>query len=86
MFFGLASQPFIPHPLNGLSKQGRWDDMAALISDEILETIAVVGERHSIAGKLRTRLDGIADSVSLTHNRMPDPSCWADVVTAIHDG
>jgi len=66
--------------LNALSKQGRWDDMTGLITDEILETIAVVGERHVIASQLKARLEGIADSVSLTHNRYPDPACWADIV------
>jgi probable F420-dependent oxidoreductase len=59
--------------LNRLSKQGRWEDMAGCISDEILEEIAVVGPRHEIADRLRTRLRGIADAVSLTHNRAPDP-------------
>jgi len=69
------------HPeLNRLSKAGRWDEMAALVDDEVLETIAVVGARGEIAGKLRARLAGIADGVSLTHNRAPDPSLWADVV------
>ena len=66
--------------LNTLSKQGRWDDMTRLISDEILEAIAVVGARNEIATKLSERLEGIADSVSLTHNRYPDPSYWADIV------
>ena len=66
--------------LNRLSKEGRWDDMTNLISDEILEQIAVVGERREIAPKLRARLDGIADSVSITHNRCPDPGHWADIV------
>ncbi len=65
---------------NRLSKAGRWDDMAELIDDEILGAIAVVGPRESIAGRLRERLDGIADGVSLTHNRAPDPGHWADVV------
>ncbi len=66
--------------LNRMSKQGRWDEMAELIDDEILETLAVVGPRREIAAKLRARLDGIADGVSLTHNRHPDPEHWADVV------
>jgi hypothetical protein len=35
---------------------------------------------HEIAGKLRARLEGIADGVSITHNRCPDPHHWADVV------
>jgi len=72
--------------LNRLSKDGRWDDMTNLIGDEILGEIAVVGERHEIAGKLRARLDGIADSVSITHNRCPDPRHWADVVRDLKRG
>ncbi len=66
--------------LNSLSKQGRWDEMSALITDDIVRTIAVVGERHEIAPLLIERLHGIADAVSLTHNRHPDPTHWADVV------
>lgn len=66
--------------LNRLSKEGRWEDMAGCISDEILEEIAVVGPRREIANRLRTRLRGIADAVSLTHNRAPDPEHWSDIV------
>ncbi|MDJ0849104.1 MAG: TIGR03617 family F420-dependent LLM class oxidoreductase [Myxococcota bacterium] len=69
--------------LNRLSKQGRWDDMTDLVPDEVLEAIAVVGPRSEIAAKLEARLEGIADGVSLTHNRAPDPSHWADVVAAL---
>lgn len=69
--------------LNAMSKQGRWDEMSELIEDEVLESIAVVGPRELIATKLKARLDGIADSVSLTHNRAPDPGHWADVVAQL---
>jgi probable F420-dependent oxidoreductase len=72
--------------LNRLSKAGRWDDMTGLIGDEILETIAVVGPRREIARRLRERLAGIADGVSLTHNRAPDPEHWADVVAELRRG
>jgi alkanesulfonate monooxygenase SsuD/methylene tetrahydromethanopterin reductase-like flavin-dependent oxidoreductase (luciferase family) len=71
--------------LNRMSKQGQWDEMAELIDDEILDTLAVVGARREIAGKLRARLDGIADGVSLTHNRAPDPAQWADVVADLKE-
>ncbi len=67
--------------LNRLSKLGRWDEMADLIDDDVLETIAVVAPRGEIAAALHQRLDGIADGVSLTHNRAPDPELWADVVS-----
>jgi hypothetical protein len=60
--------------------------MTDLVDDEILETIAVVGPRRSIADKLRERLSDIADGVSLTHNRAPDPSQWADVVADLKRG
>jgi hypothetical protein len=53
------------------------------VPDEVLEAIAVVGPRREIAGRLRERLRGIADSVSLTHNRAPDPGHWADVVAEL---
>ncbi len=69
--------------LNRLSKQGRWDDMPALVSDEVLETIAVVGPRERIAPLLEARLAGFADAVSLTHNRFPDPDHWSDIVAAL---
>ena len=69
--------------LNRLSKLGRWDDMAGLISDELLNEVAVVGPRNTIAAKLRERLAGIADAVSLTNNRAPDPAHWADVVAGL---
>lgn len=70
--------------LNALSKQGRWDDMTGLISDELFEAVAVVGPRRSIASAIAARLDGIADAVSLTNNRAPDPDQWADVVADLH--
>jgi hypothetical protein len=57
--------------------------MAALIDDEVLETIAVFGPREDVAGKLQARLDGIADSVSLTHNRCPDPGFWGETVAGL---
>lgn len=66
--------------LNRLSKAGLWNEMADCIDDEILEAIAVVGERSEIAGKVRARLDGIADGIGLTNNRTPDPDFWADTV------
>ena len=71
---------------NRLSKAGRWDDMATLIDDEVLAAIAVVGPRCEIAPAIERRLNGIADAVSLTHNRAPDPGAWADVVADLKSG
>ena len=74
------------HPrLNALSKEGRWDDMAALVPDEMLESIAVVGRRDEIAALVRAKVGGIADIVSLECTRRPDPAHFADIVGQLRD-
>ena len=72
--------------LNARSKEGKWVEMSALITDEILEAIAVVGPPDTIAAALRARLDGIADGVSLTNTRAPDEGHWAPVVADLQAG
>lgn len=71
--------------LQGLARLGRWDEMGALIDDDLLTTIAVVGEPDAIAPMVRARLDGISGSVSLVNNRAPDPHHLAEVVAALRD-
>lgn len=60
--------------------------MAELIDDEFLEEIAVIGEPHEIAPKIRARLAGITDRVSLVNNRAPDPGHFAEVVAGLASG
>ncbi len=73
------------HPrLRALARDGRWDRMGDLIDDELIEAIAVVGEPHQVAAKVRARLAGISDSVSLVNNRAPDPEHLAEVVAGLH--
>jgi probable F420-dependent oxidoreductase len=75
------------HPeLKALARQDRWQDMAALIDDALIDTIAVVGEPHEVAGLIRARLEGISDHVSLVNNRAPDPQHFAEVVAGLRDG
>ena len=52
--------------LNALSKQGRWDEMGARITDEILEEFAVVAEPRGLAGALRKRFEGRVDRLLCT--------------------
>jgi len=66
--------------LNAMSKAGRWKEMAALVPDELVEHIAVVGPRDEIAARLSTRARGITDRVSLVNNRNPDAELYADIV------
>jgi len=66
--------------LNRLSKAGRWAEMGALVPDDFVDAIAVVGPRGDIARKIAARAAGMTDSVSLTNNRNPDPELFADIV------
>ena len=50
--------------LNGLSKQGKWDEMGTLITDEILEEFAIVGEMNEVADKFKNRWGGLIDRTS----------------------
>ncbi|MCZ4536419.1 TIGR03617 family F420-dependent LLM class oxidoreductase [Gordonia terrae] len=51
--------------LNTMSKQGRWQEMAGLIDDEILHTIAACGTPAEIAEHIRDRVDGVSDRICL---------------------
>lgn len=69
--------------LNALSKQGRWSDMTALVPDELLETVAIVGRRDEVAPLVSAKVEGLADVVTLECTRRPDPRHFADIVAAL---
>ncbi len=50
-----------------MSKQGRWEEMGHLISDDILESFAVVGEPQQIAGQIIARYGDIVDRTSAAY-------------------
>jgi hypothetical protein len=50
--------------LNILSKEGKWDEMAGLIDDDVLQTFAVVADMDDLAAAVRRRTDGIVDRLS----------------------
>jgi probable F420-dependent oxidoreductase len=52
--------------LNTLSKQGRWDEMPALIDDDIVNALAVCGEPATIGKRVRERYGGLADRISFS--------------------
>jgi len=51
--------------LHQKSLQGDWNGMARLITDEMLEAVAVGGTYETIGGKLRERYAGLLDRVAL---------------------
>ncbi|HSR47372.1 MAG TPA: TIGR03617 family F420-dependent LLM class oxidoreductase [Anaerolineales bacterium] len=51
--------------LGALARQGAWGDMGSAISDEMLETFAVVADEKSLPQALRDRYEGLADRLTL---------------------
>lgn len=47
--------------LNRLSKQGQWDEMGTLITDEVLDKFAVVGEPDAAVEKFLSRFGDVVD-------------------------
>ncbi len=46
------------------SKQGKWDEMGTLITDEIVEAFAIVAEPDDVATQLKARYGDILDRVA----------------------
>ena len=59
--------------LHRLSIEGKWDDMAALITDDILEEFCVIGTWDELPGKMREKFAGINTQVTIPVDaRTPD--------------
>jgi probable F420-dependent oxidoreductase len=67
--------------LNSLSKQGKWVEMGNLITDEILNTFAVVGEPETIAPELHRRYGDVIQRISFYAPYKSDPERWAGCST-----
>jgi probable F420-dependent oxidoreductase len=67
--------------LNTLSKQGKWAEMGALITDEILNTFAVVGAPEEIAPELHRRYGDVIQRISFYAPYRSDPERWARVLS-----
>ncbi len=73
--------------LTELSKAGKWEDMASLVSDEMLSVMAVIGRRDEIAAKLIGKYSGLLDRITLYCGR---DACgddwWSDLATRLAAG
>jgi probable F420-dependent oxidoreductase len=69
--------------LNSLSKVGKWAEMGNLITDEVLETFAVVGEPESIAPELHKRYGDVIQRISFYAPYKSDPERWSKVMSAL---
>ncbi len=70
--------------LNRMSKEGRWKEMADVITDEILDAFAVVAEPEQIAPQLQARYGDVVQRLSFYAPYASDPARWAAVLQLLH--
>jgi probable F420-dependent oxidoreductase len=69
--------------LTTLSKQGRWEEMAGLVDDEVLGAFAVVAEPDRVGPAIADRFGDVVDRVNLYTVFRPTPQELAEVRAAI---
>jgi probable F420-dependent oxidoreductase len=69
--------------LNTLSKQGKWDEMGDLITDDMLDAFAIVAEPAELAGRIKARYGDIANRVTVDFPKTTDPELWLAVVAEL---
>ena len=67
---------------HALTKQNRWDELAGLVDDEVLDTFAVVGELAEVGPAFRARFAGLAERVTVSMPYEADDLLALDVVSA----
>ena len=73
------------HPeLRRLSREGRWDEMAALVDDDLLDAVVIRGGPDDVATRLLDRFGGFADRVALSTPGGIADHDLAALVDAVH--
>ena len=69
--------------LHQLSRTGGWDEMAALIPDELLDSVCVRAENGAgVAAEIARRYSGIADRINLHAGKLADTERWTELAAA----
>ena len=71
--------------LNTLSKQGRWDEMAGLIDEPLLQQISVSGTPDQVAAQFEHRFGAVADRLGFYLPYAVAPGLLAEIVAACRD-
>ncbi|WP_426571921.1 TIGR03617 family F420-dependent LLM class oxidoreductase [Aquihabitans sp. McL0605] len=72
------------HPeLRRLSREGRWDEMAGLIDDDLLDAVVLRGDPATVAARLQARYGDRADRVALSTPGGIDDDDLAALVTEV---
>jgi probable F420-dependent oxidoreductase len=72
--------------LHMLSRTGRWDEMPALIDDDVLAAFAVVAEPGAVAAELLRRYAGLMTRMTLQVPYAIDPGLLAGIAAGLRAG
>jgi len=70
--------------LNKMSKEGKWKQMGELITDDILDTFAVVAEPEKLAAGIQARYGDVVQRLSFYAPYDSDPDRWRAVMEDLH--
>ena len=68
--------------LNGLSKQGQWEEMGRRISDDVLDAFAVRGKASEVPGLIKARFGDVFDRLTLYTPYRTDPEAWGELLAS----
>ena len=73
--------------LGALAREGRWDEMPNLITDEMLHTLAVEAAPDEVGTALKERYEGLVDRVALYLPFVPGErdEFWNKMLRAVHE-
>ena len=66
--------------LHRMSKEGRWNEMAKEVSDDVVRAFAAVGTYREIAGAIEKRFGGLSDAIALGFPDGTPPGLVREVV------
>ncbi len=69
--------------LNRMTKEGKWAEMTALITDDMLDTLGISGTPTQVAARLVERHD-FADRVTMMLYNETSPEAVTDIVRLVH--
>jgi len=71
--------------LHAMSKQGRWEEMGELITDDVLHLFAVVAEPEDLASRVAERFGGIVQRLSFYTPHTGEVDRWKAALERLHN-
>jgi probable F420-dependent oxidoreductase len=70
--------------LAALARAGRWNDLAAPITADVLDALAIVAPLDSLADAITSRFGGLVDRLAFNVPYIKDPETWSTVIGKVH--